>query len=131
MTATTSLHTIKSLYEALAAGDAASVRPLLDPQLEWTEAAGFPLAGTYHGPEAVVRGVLVRLATEWDGFETAADRFVDGGETIVVLGHYRGTYKRTGKSFEAPFAHVWEVRDGRATRYVQYTDTFVVQQALR
>ncbi|WP_199320665.1 nuclear transport factor 2 family protein [Leptolyngbya sp. FACHB-261] len=56
---------------------------------------------------------------------------VDGGETIVVLGHYSGTYKATGKSFRAPFAHVWKVRDGRAIRYVQYTDTLLVQQALQ
>ena len=108
-----------------------SVAPLLDPQIEWTEAEGFPLSGTYHGPEAVLQGVLKRLATEWTNFETSADEFVDGGETIVVLGRYSGTYKATGKSFRAPFAHVWKVRDGRAIRYVQYTDTLLVQQVLR
>ena len=107
-----------------------TVRPLLDPQIEWTEAEGFPLAGTYHGPDAVVRGVLMRLAAEWADFQTAADTFVDGGETIVVLGHYRGTYKATGRSVRAPFAHVWTVRDGKAVRYVQYTDTWLVRQAV-
>ena len=125
-----SLQTITALYDALARGDVTTVRPLLDPQIEWTEAEGFPLAGTYHGPDAVVRGVLMRLAAEWTDFQTAADTFVDGGETIVVLGHYLGTYKATARSVRAPFAHVWTVRDGRAIRYVQYTDTWLVRQAV-
>ena len=129
-TTSPSVQTITSLYDALARGDVNTVRPLLDAQLEWTEAEGFPLAGTYHGPDAVVRGVLMRLAAEWADFRTAADTFVDGGETIVVLGHYSGTYKATGRSVRAPFAHVWTVRDGKASRYVQYTDTWLVRQAV-
>ena len=55
MTTTTSLQIIEALYKALADGDVSTVRPLLDPQIEWTEAEGFPLAGTFHGPEAVVK----------------------------------------------------------------------------
>ena len=128
--ATTPLKIIESLYEALASGDVATVQPLLDPQIEWTEADGFPLSGTYHGPQAVLEGVLMRLAAEWDGFKTTPAEFVDGGETIVVLGNYSGTYKATRKSFRAPFAHVWKVREGKAIRYVQYTDTLLVQRAL-
>jgi ketosteroid isomerase-like protein len=131
MDTSTPLEIIRTLYGALTDGDVSTVRPLLDPAIEWTEAEGFPLAGTFHGPDAVIKGVLMRLAGEWDGFETAAEEFVDGGGTIVVLGRYSGTYKETGKSFTAPFAHVWTVRDGRAVRYVQYTDTWLVQQALR
>ena len=127
----TPLATIEALYDALAKGDVTTVRPLLDPQIEWTEAEGFPLSGTYRGPEAVLTGVLMSLVTEWTDFETTPEEFVDGGETIVVLGQYSGTYKATGKSFQAPFAHVWKVRDGRAIRYVQYTDTLLVQQALQ
>ena len=129
-TTSPSLQTITSLYDALTRGDVSTVRPLLDAQLEWTEAEGFPLAGTYHGPDAVIRRVLMPLATEWTDFRTAADTFVDGGETIVVLGHYSGTYKATGRSVRAPFAHVWTVRDGKAIRYVQYTDTWLVRQAV-
>lgn len=131
MTTTPSLQIIKSLYEALTNGDVTTVRPLLDPQIEWTEAEGFPLGGTYRGVEAVLKGVLMRLATDWEGFQTTPDEFIDGGETIVVLGHYSGTYKATGKSFQAPFTHVWKVHDEKAIRYVQYTDTWLVQQALQ
>jgi len=131
MTGTPALEIIRSLYDALSRGDATSVLPLLDPGIEWTEAEGFPLAGTFHGPQEVVRRVLMKLAEDWQNFETTPDEFVDGGAVIVALGHYSGTNRATNRSFRAPFAHVWRVRDGRAVRYVQYTDTWLMQQALR
>ena len=59
------------------------------------------------------------------------DEFIDGGDTIVALGKYSGTYKRTGKSFQANFAHVWKMSDGKAISFVQYVDTLVVHRALQ
>ena len=73
----------------------------------------------------------MRLGTEWEGFAAVPDEFIDGGETVVALGEYGGTYKATGKSFRANFAHVWKVRDGKAVRFTQYADTLIVQRALQ
>jgi hypothetical protein len=56
--------------------------------------------------------------------------FIDAGDTIVALGKYSGKYKASGKSFEAQFAHVWRLRDGKAVRFTQYTDTLKVREAL-
>ncbi len=50
---------------------------------------------------------------------------------MVVLGQYSGAYKVTRKSFKANFAHVWKIREGKAISFVQYVDTFLVQQALQ
>ena len=50
---------------------------------------------------------------------------------MVALGTYSGTYKKTGKSFEANFAHVWKVQDGKAVSFVQYVDTLLVHRALQ
>lgn len=72
----------------------------------------------------------MRLGSEWIGFAAVAHEFVDGGETIVALGKYSGTYKRTNKTFQAEFAHVWKLRDGKAVRFAQYTDTLLVQRAM-
>jgi uncharacterized protein len=74
--------------------------------------------------------VFAKLGSEWDGYAARPHEYVDGGERVVALGQYSGTYKATGKSFEAPFAHVCEVRDGKITRFMQYTDTVLVQRAL-
>lgn len=125
------LDVVQSFYRSLAHGDAPAALAALDPHVEWTEAEGFPCAGTYRGPDDVLNGVLARLGTEWTGFEATPDEFVDGGDTVVALGTYRGTCKDTGKSFQAPFAHLWRIRNGKAVRFVQYTDTALVQEALR
>lgn len=121
---------VRSLYEAFAKGDVPAVLGFLSPDIEWTEAEGFPYGGTYHGPNAVLEGVFMKLGSEWDVFAAVPHEFIDGGDTVVALGTYNGTYKATGKSFQAEFAHVWKVKDGKAVKFQQYTDTLKVREAL-
>ena len=125
------LDLVKQVYQAFAEGDVPTVLGALSPEIDWTEAEGFPYAGTYHGPRAVLEGVFMRLGSEWNGFAAIPDEFIDGGDTVVVLGKYRGTYKKTGKSFQANFAHVWKMQDGKAGRFIQYVDTLLVHRALQ
>ena len=125
------LDSVKAVYQAFAKTDIPSVIGFLSPDIDWTEAEGFPYGGTYHGPHAVLSGVFMRLGSEWNGFAAVPDEFIDGGETVVALGKYSGTYKRTGKSFEANFAHVWKIQDGKAIRFIQYVDTLLVHRALQ
>ena len=125
------LNLIQGAYKAFAEGDVPSVLGILSPDIAWTEAEGFPYGGTYIGPNAVLEGVFMRLGAEWDGFTVVPAEFIDGGDTVVALGQYSGTYKATGKSFQADFAHVWKIRDGKAVRFVQYVDTLLVHRALQ
>jgi len=125
------LNTVQNVYNAFAKGDIPTVLGFLSADAEWTEAEGFPYAGTYHGPNAVLENVFMRLGTEWEGFAAVPDEFIDAGDTVVTLGKYSGTYKATGKSFQANFAHVWKVREGKAIRFVQYADTLLVHRALQ
>jgi uncharacterized protein len=126
----TNLDAVKSIYEAFAKGDIPTVLGFLDTDIAWTEAEGFPYGGTYQGPHGVLTGVFMRLGGEWDNYAAVPHEFIDGGDTVVALGKYSGTYKPTGKSFTADFAHVWKMQDGKAVRFVQYTDTVLVQRAL-
>lgn len=125
------LETIKGAYAAFAKGDVPGVLGILDANIAWTEAEGFPYGGTYNSPNAVLEGVFMRLGTEWDGFAAVPYEFIDGGDTIVALGKYSGKYKATGKSFEADFAHVWKMSEGKCTRFIQYVDTLLVDRALQ
>lgn len=125
------LDAVQGVYDAFGKGDIPAVLGFLGSDIEWTEAEGFPYGGTYKGPNAVLEGVFMRLGTEWDGYAAVPDEFIDAGDTVVVLGKYSGKYKATSKSFQANFAHVWKVREGKAIRFVQYTDTLKVQEALQ
>ena len=85
----------------------------------------------------VVRGVyqafavFMRIGAEWDGFAAVPSEFIADGSTVVALGEYSGTYKATGKSFNAPFAHVWKFDGGKAASFSQYTDTVIHMQPLQ
>ena len=125
------LNAVKSIYNAFATKDIPTVLGTLSSDIAWTEAEGFPYAGTYHGPKGVLEGVFMRLGSDWDGFAAVPDEFIDAGDTVVVLGKYSGKYKATGKSFQANFAHVWKMRDGKAAQFIQYVDTLLVHRAVQ
>lgn len=121
---------VQGLYDAFARGDVEAVLGTLAEDCKWTEAAGFPYAGTYTGPQAVLENVFMPLGADWDGFKVAPDAVVDGGDDVVATGTYSGTYKATGKPFEARFAHHWTLQDGKAVRFEQFVDSAKVQEAL-
>ncbi|MGZ8285239.1 MAG: nuclear transport factor 2 family protein [Allosphingosinicella sp.] len=116
---------IRSIYDAFAAGDIPGVVGAMSPDMVWNEAENFPYADNnpYCGPEAILGGVFARLGSEWDGFAALPEEFLDAGDSVVVLGRYRGTCKATGLAMDAQLAHVWRVADGKAARFQQYTDT--------
>lgn len=121
---------VRSLYEAFAKGDVPTAMGLMAPDMSWTEAEGFPYAGTYVGPNDILAGVFMRLATEWEGFAAVPAEFIADGNKVVVLGEYSGKYVATGKSFTSPFVHVYTLEDGKLTCYFQHCDTVLVQKAL-
>lgn len=116
---------IRGVYAAFAAGDVPAVVGAMSADMVWNEAENFPYAdgNPYRGPDAILAGVFARLGGEWDGFAALPEEFLDAGDTIVVLGRYRGTYKATGRPLDAQLVHVWRVKDGKAIAFQQYTDT--------
>ena len=129
---TTSVTTVRRFYDALGRGDVAAVLSLLDAQVEWTEAERFPYyGGTWHGPQAVLDNLLKPLSGDWEGFSVKPHEFIAEGDRVVSLGTYSGTFKKTGRTFSAAFAHVWSVRDGKLTRFNMHTDTAKVLEAVR
>ncbi len=116
---------VKSFYDGLSRGDVATVMGLLDPKVEWNEAEHFIYADNspYIGPDAVLNGVFMRLAMLWEGFKAIPEKFIGMDDTVAVMGRYYGTYRETGKSINAQVVHVFTVKDGKLTRFQQYTDT--------
>lgn len=123
--------TIRAHYAANDRGDLAGMIEAFAPDVRWTEAEGFPYAGTYVGPDAVVENVFARIQADWDGYTVAIDEVVDGGDTVVGIGTYSGTYKATGRYFAARVAHVWRLEDGVVRAFEQFTDTEMVARAIR
>ncbi len=121
---------IENGYECFLTGDIPGLLSTFDENIEWTEAEGFPYGGTYTGANAILENVFMKHGTEWEGFSAVPDELLDAGNNIVALGHYSGKFNKTGKSMRVPFAHVWTLRDGKIVKFVQYTDTLKVSEAL-
>jgi ketosteroid isomerase-like protein len=97
----------------------------MDPKIEWSEAEGivYDPGHAFVGPDAVLQGVFGRIPQDFDGFTVTPRNFIDGGDTIVVEGRYTGHWKSTGKDLDAQVVHVFDLKDGKVTRFQQYTDT--------
>jgi uncharacterized protein len=116
---------IRGMYEFFSKGDVISALGQMHQHIEWREAENFIYAdrNPYRGPQAVLEGVFMRLATEWADFKVMPEEWLDAGNHIVVLGTYSGRHKESGKEVRAQFAHIWGVTHGRVVRFQQYTDT--------
>jgi ketosteroid isomerase-like protein len=116
---------VRALYEAFGKGDIPGVLGKFDQKIEWREAENFIYAdrNPYIGANAILEGVFLRFVSEWTDFTVSPESIIDAGEQVVTLGTYSGTHKKTGKSVRAQMVHVWNMSDGKAVRFQQYTDT--------
>ena len=124
------LDLIRSTYEGTSEDNGHNLLAALGSDAEWTEAEGFPYAGTYVGAEAIIAGVFHHLGTEWIGYRADVHTYLEDSDRVAAFGVYSGTYKATGKSMRAAFAHLYHLRDGKILRMHQYVDTAMVRKAL-
>jgi uncharacterized protein len=120
---------VRRQYLASAQGDLEALRATLAPDVEWTEMAGFPLAGTYRTPEGVTTNVMEQLGSEWDDWTAHDDTYVVDGDNVVVLARYTARHRATGKQLAARVAHHFVVRGGLIVRFEQFVDTALVRDA--
>jgi ketosteroid isomerase-like protein len=96
--------------------------------IRWTEADGFPLAGTYVGPQAVLEGVFMRLGEIGDDFAAVPEQLVADGDTVVALGSYTWKHKSSGEPAAVKMVHVWTMNGGKAVAFQQHVDTLKVRE---
>src|SRR5438270_1889342 len=112
---------VADLYKAFATGDGAKLSELL-ADTHWTEAQGLPYGGVYRGFGEVAANVFGPIGRDVQNFSAVPDEIMPAGDDrVLALGAYRGT--GAASPLEAPVAHLWTVRDGQITHFVQYADT--------
>ncbi|MET9847948.1 nuclear transport factor 2 family protein [Streptomyces ossamyceticus] len=129
-TSTAPADVVRRQYLASAAGDLAALRATLAPDVEWTEMAGFPLAGTYRTPDGVTSNVMERLGQDWDDWTAHDDTYVVDGENVVVLARYTAVNKATSKPIDVRVAHHFVVLGGLIVRFEQFVDTAGVREVM-
>lgn len=120
---------VGDIYAHLSRGDVAAVAQCLDPQVEWTLVDGFPGGGTCRTREAVLK-LLNGLAEIWVNLHIVPAEFFWAGDVVIVLGHYDGVSRKSGKRAVARFAHVWRLRDDRVVGFESIADTRKLHEAI-
>ena len=87
-----------------------------------------PYFGEYHGKTGIVEFVQRWSDSEvLDYFEPL--EFLPGKNHVTVLGHEKCFSKKTGKSFETQWAHVFILKNGKISKFIEYIDTFPMVRA--
>lgn len=127
---TANLDIIRATYEGSSEDNGKNLLAALAAGARWTEAAGFPYAGTYIGAEEILSNVFRRLATEWIDYRAQVHTYLADRDQVAAFGVYSGTYRKTSKSMTATFAHLYQLKDGKIIKMEQIVDSATVQKAL-
>jgi ketosteroid isomerase-like protein len=121
---------IQKLYDSFAKGDIQTILDNLTDDVEWglEGPAIIAFAGQKKGREQV-KGFFEALATTQRGMKLTVDQFVAQDNRVASTGRYAATVTATGKSFDSPVAHFFEIRDGKVARFVDFGDTAAFAEA--
>jgi uncharacterized protein len=123
---------VKTAYEAFGRGDIPGVVATFDPSIEWISPAGsYRLGGVHKGPEAIVNNFFMVLGEMWDELDVTPREYIDAGDRVFVLGNATGKGKATGKTVESPYIHMFNMKDGKVTRFEEFEDTATINKAIQ
>ncbi len=117
----------KGAYGAFSSGDLATLKTGFADDAEWVTSDELPLGGVTRGADAIMEN-FAQVPNYWSSFSVEPSEFIEAGDKVIVRGTQRGTGK--GGSFEAPFVHVMEYRDGKVVRGEFHGDSAKALKAL-
>jgi ketosteroid isomerase-like protein len=81
----TNLEIIKSTYEGKTSEEnGKNLAKYVAEDISWTEAKGFPYAGTYIGLDNVTKNVFSRLGSEWIDYKFTPEDYVSSDDKVVA-----------------------------------------------
>lgn len=111
---------LRSAYEAFARQDVPAVMAAFDEDIEWEAPDSLPFGGTYRGHDGV-GSFFGQLPQYWQNLAVEPEEFIDGGDTIVVVAHVHGT--GGAGAYDQRHVHLWRMRNGKAFRFTEWSDT--------
>ena len=121
---------IKNFYDYFKKHDQSAYLQLCDDDIEWITMDGMPNGGKYVGKESVFNDYFPKMLANFEEFHAIPENFLDSRDRVIVIGRYQGTSK-IGKKFDVPFSHVYTLENNLILRFMQFTDTEKIQNALK
>lgn len=119
-------------YAAFKAGEIERLLSMVGDDVDWESAYGagdrIPIGGRRHG-KADVRRFFRQVEDNLDFSRFDVGTTISQGEYVVVLGHYEGTVKPTGRHFSTDWSMLFQVRNGQIIWHREYTDTASVLES--
>jgi uncharacterized protein len=100
-----------------------------DPNIEWVEDPQRADSRVYHGHDGV-RESFERWLEQWDEYAGEAERFIDCGDDVLVVGRERGRGRASGASVTSRIFFVYTIRDGKIARYREFYDEHAALKAV-
>ena len=122
---------VQDAYAAFARGDMQALLGCFADDIVWNAVYGtgphVPTSGERRGKAAVAEFFKqVAANVNFSAFEPK--EFVAEGDKVVALGHYTATTP-VGKSFDADFAMVFTLRNGKVVRFQEFSDSAGINAA--
>ena len=115
------IESIKSAYAALNRGDIDGFVKDFDAQIVRIEFEGSPMAGAFHGIDAVGEHVSAGRST-WAEGACEPDRFIIAGDKVVVMCHVRVRLNGQTDWLEGRTADVYTFCDGKMIEFRTFAD---------
>jgi ketosteroid isomerase-like protein len=87
---------------------------LFDPKIEWS-----PTEGTFRGLEGVVTAMGEWLEP-WEEHTVDAEEILEAHDRVLAVLHLKGRGAGSGMEIDQRFFQLYDVRDGRIVRMVEY-----------
>jgi ketosteroid isomerase-like protein len=123
---------VQRAYAAFGRGDVPAMLADMTDDIDWHGVIGVgpnvPTGGPRHGKNQVA--LFFKQVSETVDFKKfEPQQFLAQGETVVVLGHYTGSVKTTGRTFSLDWVMVFTLHGGKVARFREYTDGAAVTAA--
>ncbi len=119
---------VRRLYEAMAAGDLATIFEIFDANVEVTQTPELPWGGEFHGHDGLAK-FFGELTSHISSKVTIHVVFA-AGEKVVQVGRTAGTVKASGTAFDIDEVHILTIRDKKVVRFEAHIDTPAMLAAL-
>ena len=112
---------VRRAYDGYESEGVEGILWLLDPEVEWRNPPDSPIAGVFHGHEGVRK--WERLTHEvFDEMHFWPEELIEAPDgRILALCQARVRGRESDVVVEVPFAHVIELRDGKAIAFEMYS----------
>jgi len=122
---------VQDAYAAFGRGDIQSILDRLDDGIVWKGVYGaaphVPTSGERRS-KAQVGEFFKQVAENVKFSRFEPKEFIATGDKVVALGHYTATTP-IGKTFDADFAMVFTLRNGKVSEFQEFTDSAALNAA--